>query len=128
MNILDFYLQDLQDLQEKEPIDEIAPVMIGLSAASMGLAAFNVYKQHLTKAARVCKDLPPREKGICMWNWKLKGKQKEYMTLKGSVGKCNKSVKPEGCRLKITKKVEKVGQQIQFIIGRLKELRGQKYE
>lgn len=122
MDYLDFYLQEIQ---EEEPIEEVSPLLAAFSAAGLLMSAYNIYKQYFTRAARACKDLPPREKGVCMWNWKLKGKQKEYMALKQGMAKCGQN---EKCKMKIGAKLQKVAQQVQFITGRVKELRGQKYD
>ena len=125
MHLLDFYLDNIQ---EEQYIEEVSPLLVGLSAASLTVAAFNAYKQYLTKAARTCKNLPPREKGVCMWNFKFQGKKKELQILKGSISKCNKTKDPKQCMLKLKEKAIKISQQVQFIAGRMKELRKQRYE
>ncbi len=117
MKVVDDYLDYLE---------EVAP-MLALSAASMLMTAFNLYKSHLTKAARRCKDLPPREKSICMLNSKVIAKNMQLQMLKSNLPKCGKSRNPDKCKLKFANKMKELAAEIKFLAGRLKELRGQKY-
>lgn len=117
MKVIDDYLEHLE---------EVAP-MLALSAASMLMTAFNLYKSHLTKAARSCKDLPPREKAICMINSKIIAKNMQLQMLKSNLPKCGKSRKPDKCKLKLANKMKQLADEIKFLARRLKELRDQKY-
>jgi len=118
MNILDNYLDDLQ---------EIAPVLIGISAVNTILMAANVYKKHFTKAALRCKDLPDREKAICMLNAKVYAKKIEASTLKFNLTKCSKNKNPEKCKTKIKTKLHSVLSDIKNLSAREKQLKSHKY-
>jgi hypothetical protein len=117
MELLEDYLESIQ---------EIAPLMIAFSAASLSMGAFNIYKQHLTRAARSCKDLPPKEKAICMLRFKLQGKKAQLSSLNGNMPKCNKTKDAELCKQKLLNKARKVGSDIEFLAKRMDELRKQK--
>lgn len=116
--LLDKYLDEIQ---------EVAPIMLAVSAASLSMTAFNLYKQHLTKAARACKDLTPREKSICMLRFKMSGKKLQLAKLKDGMTKCNKSKNPKSCKQSLVNKAKKVGEEIKFLAKRVEELRKQKH-
>jgi len=114
MKIVDKYLDNIQ--QE-------SVTLLAFSAASLFITAYNTYKNYLTKAARKCKDLPPREKAICMLNTKIEAKKVEFQTIKTGSSKC----KDEKCKAKVQKKLLKISNDIKFLSNRFKELRSQKY-
>ena len=117
MELLEDYLESIQ---------EAIPLMLAFTAASLSMTAFNIYKQYLTRAARSCKDLPPKEKGICMLRYKLQGKKAQLSKLNGSMGKCNRGRKPELCKQKLVNKAQKVASDVEFLVKRMDELRKQK--
>jgi len=117
MELLEDYLESVQ---------EALPLMLAFTAASLSMSAFNIYKQYLTRAARSCKDLPPKEKGICMLRYKLQGKKAQLSKLNGSMAQCNKAKKVELCKQKLVNKAQKVGSDIEFLAKRMDELRKQK--
>lgn len=109
-----------------ESVQEAIPLMLAFTAASLSMSAFSIYKQYLTRAARSCKDLPPKEKGICMLRYKLQGKKAQLSKLHANTPKCNKTKKPELCKQKLVNKAQKVGSDIEFLTKRMDELRKQK--
>lgn len=130
MDKLNFYLKKIQEdnLQEIEPAS-MAVITGAFYAASILNLAFNTYKKYFTKAARRCKDLPSKEKALCMLNAKIEGKKAELANIKGGISKCSKVKKePKKCVEKLKKKSQKVLKNIQFLQNRLKELGKQKYK
>lgn len=121
MKLVDNYLDSIQEIL---PV----PVMVAFSAASLSMAAFNLYKQHLTKAARMCRDLPPKEKSVCMLNYKIQGKKLQLAKLKDGLGECAKIKKAAECKENLTKKAKKVDDQIKFLSNRMREVRKQRYQ
>jgi hypothetical protein len=115
--LVDEYLDNIQE----------AIPLVAFSAASLLMTAFNLYKNHLTRATRRCKDLPPREKSICMLNSKILAKNVQLQSLKSNFSKCEKSKSSDECKLKFAKKMKELANEIKFLVGRLKELRTQKY-
>lgn len=121
MKLIDNYLDTIQ---------EVLPIMVAFSAASVSMGAFNLYKQHLTKAARTCRDLPAKEKSVCMLNYKLQGKKIQLAKLKDGLGKCSglEKTKVQKCKENLTKKSKRVDDQIKFLSNRMRQLRRQKYK
>lgn len=117
MNLLEDYLENIQ---------EAIPLMLAFTAASLSMSAFSIYKQYLTRAARSCKDLPTKEKAICMLRYKVQGKKAQLSKLNGSVPKCNKTKDAELCKQKLLNKARKVGSDIEYLAKRMDELRKQK--
>jgi len=116
-DVVDQYLNDLQ---------EVAPLLV-FSAASTLMTAFQLYKKNFTKSARRCKDLPDREKAICMVDSKMRAKNMQLQMLKSNLSKCEKTKDPEKCKLKIASKMKRLANEIKFLSSRLAELRKQKY-
>lgn len=119
MGLIEDYLYQIQEME---------PIMMAISAASLSMGAFNLYKQHLTKAARVCKSLPPKEKSLCMLTHKLRGKQIQHAKLKSNMSKCSKTKDPQKCKKSLLKKTIKVGEEIKFLSKRVQQLAKQKYK
>lgn len=104
------------------------PYVIGaVSIFSAFNMAFNLYKTYFTKAARQCKDLPGKEKAVCMLKAKGKGKEMELNALKQAKQKCMKSKDPKKCAQKFDQKMSKVGGEAGFLKSRLSQLAKQKY-
>jgi hypothetical protein len=122
------YLNKLQG----EPIQELEPVTIAFSAVSVAFGisnmAFRLYKDHFNKAARRCKDLPPREKGVCMIKAKLDGKKVQLGEIKRKSSECSKTRKPTKCREKLTEKIKKISDDVKFLTQRLQQLTQMQYK
>jgi hypothetical protein len=104
------------------------PYVIGaVSIFSAFNMAFNLYKQYFTKAARQCKDLPGKEKAVCMLRAKAQGKQAQLNALKQAKTKCLKSKDPQKCAKKFDEKMSKVGGETGFLKSRMQQLAQQKY-
>ena len=123
MKIVDEYLHNLQEI---EPITTAA-LMAGLSAANLIVGATKLYKQHFTKAARMCSDLSPREKSMCMTRAKMLAKNVELQTLKGSMSKCTKAKDPTKCKERISGKMQKLAGEIKFLANRYEGVKKQQY-
>ena len=118
MNKLDEHLDRIQQ--------EVA-LMIGISAASLLMTAYKTYKDYLTKAARQCSGLPPKEKAICMVRAKMHASNVQLQTVKGSMAKCAKTKDPEKCKIKLGNKVKVLAMRVRENAKRLKELKSQGY-
>ena len=118
---LDEYLNQLQE----EPVT--AAVMLGLSAANIMLGATRVYKAHFTKSARMCKDLGPRERAMCMTKAKMLAKNIQLQTIKGKMGKCLKTKDAQKCKEKLSGKIQKISVEIKFLADRFEEAKKQKF-
>jgi len=119
--IIDNYLDQL---------NEIVPLVaagIIFSAANALIGATNLYKKNFTKAALRCKDLPEREKALCMLRAKTSAKNIQLQALKSNLLKCSKTKNPDKCKEKIATKMQKIVNDIKFLSKRFQELKGQKY-
>lgn len=127
-DIAEKYVEELQG----EPIQEIEPTLIAISATSAAFGitnmALRLYKDYFNKAARKCKDLPPREKGVCMLKAKLDSKKQQLSEIKKKSSDCSKTRKPTKCRLKLSEKIKKLTDEVTFIIQRLQQLTQMQYK
>jgi hypothetical protein len=127
-DIAEQYVNQLQG----EPLEEIEPTMLAISATTAAFSitnmAFRAYKEYFNKAARKCKDLPPREKGICMLKAKLDSKKEQLAEIKRKSSDCSKTNKPTKCRAKLSEKLKKLTSEVQFIIQRLQQLQQMQYK
>ena len=114
----------LNQIQEIEPITMVAAAA---SIFSVFNISFNLYKQYFTKAARKCKDLPGKEKALCMLRAKAKGKEIQLNALKQGKQKCVKTKGPQKCAQKFDQKMSKVGGETGFLKSRMQQLASQKY-
>jgi hypothetical protein len=128
--IVDKYLKTLQE--EKEELQEIEPTLLAISATSAAFGitnmAFRLYKDYFNKAARKCKDLPPREKGVCMVKAKVDAKKEQLAEIKRKAAQCSKTRKPEKCRGKLSDKIKKLTDEVKFLIQRLQQLSQMQYK
>jgi len=104
-----------------------APILAAASIFSAFNMAFQLYKNYFTKAAKQCKDLPGKEKAVCMLRAKSIGKQAELKALKQASAKCMKTKSPEKCKAKFNQKMSKVGGEAGFLKSRMQQLSQQKY-
>jgi len=127
-NIVDQYIKIIQE----EELQEIDPTLLAISATSAAFGitnmAFRAYKDYFNKAARKCKDLPPREKGICMVKAKLDAKKEQLAEIKRKSSECSKTRKPEKCRGKLSEKLKKLSDEVKFLMQRLQQLSQMQYK
>lgn len=127
-DIAEQYVKQLQG----EPLEEIEPTMMAISAVTAAFSitnmAFRAYKEYFNKAARRCKDLPPREKGICMVKAKLDAKKQQLAEIKRKSSDCSKTNKPTKCRGKLSEKIKKLSDEVTFLIQRLQQLSQMQYK
>lgn len=116
----------LNKLQEFEPIS-----MTTLVAASSIFTIFNValqiYKSHLAKSARRCKDLSGKEQALCMLRAKAAAKEVQLKALKKGSERCAKSKNPDKCKQSFNAKMSKVGGEQGYYKSRFSQLSNQKY-
>lgn len=127
-NLFEKYLQKIQE----EELQEIDPTLIAISATSAAFGitnmAFRAYKDYFNKAARKCKNLPPREKGICMVKAKLDAKREQLAEIKRKSSDCSKTRNPEKCRGKLADKIKKLSDEVKFLNQRLQQLSQMEYK
>jgi len=104
-----------------------APVLAAVSVFSAFNMAFQLYKNYFTKAARQCKDLPGKEKALCMLRAKAAGKKAQLNALKQASNKCMKTKNAEKCKQKFQAKLSKVGGDLGALKSRFQQLSQQKY-
>ena len=126
--VLEKYLDNLQE----DNLQEIDPTLLAISAtsAAFGISnmAFRLYKDYFSKAARKCKDLPPREKSLCMLKAKLDAKNEQLSAIKKKSSDCSKTNKPEKCRLKLSDKLKKLTQEVTMLTQRVQQLNQMRYD
>lgn len=105
----------------------LAPVMAAVSIFSAFNMAFQLYKNYLSKAARRCADIPPKEKAICMLKAKSMAKQAQLKALKQASSKCAKAKDPVKCKQKFNAKMSKIGGETGYLKTRMQQLSAQKY-
>lgn len=115
-----------------EYLHEIEPATFTMIAAAASIfsvfnIAFNLYKQHFTKAARQCKDLPGKEKALCMLKAKAAAKEVQLNAIKRGKQKCAKTKDPQKCAQKFDAKMSKIGGETGFLKSRMAQLAKQKY-
>ncbi len=112
-------------------IQEIEPFTLMVAAAAFGFInainlTYQTYSKYLSKNARRCSGLPPREKTVCMMGLKILGKKNQLKQLQTTLQSCPKSKKPEKCRTKVSGKINEVKQDIQSFSKRLPVLKKQR--
>jgi hypothetical protein len=127
-DIVQKYLDNLQE----EALQEIDPTLLALSATGVSFGILNMamrmYKDYFNKAARDCKDLPPREKSICMVKAKLDAKGAQLREIKRKSSECSKTRNPGKCRGKLAEKIRKLTEEVKFLRNRLRYLDQLKYD
>jgi phenylalanyl-tRNA synthetase alpha subunit len=89
--------------------------------------AFTLYKNYFTKAAKRCKDLPGKEKALCMLKAKAAAKEAQLNALKKASQKCMKTKDPKKCKQKFNAKMSKVGGEQGYLKSTMLPLSKQKY-
>lgn len=98
MNKLDDHLNHIQ---------EVTPIMIAISMASLVMGATRLYKNFFTKAARRCSGLSEKESNVCMLHAKINGLEIKIKSLKSSLSKCSKTKNPSKCLESLKNKIKK---------------------
>lgn len=119
--LIDKYLDSLQE------IIPLVAIGIAFSAANALIGATALYKKNFTKAALRCKDLPDREKAICMLQAKMLAKNVQLQALKSNLAKCGKAKDTVKCKQKIVNRMQVISTDVSNIANRFKELKGRKY-
>jgi bis(5'-nucleosidyl)-tetraphosphatase len=103
----------------------VAPHLIKIYFAAMLIKmATDAYKNNFSKAAKACKGYGEGEKKICMLRAQITAKKAGLEKLQGNISHCSKDKNPEGCRVKISTKIQTMQQEIQYLMQRENELRG----
>jgi len=93
-------------------------MMLVLSVSGLLMTAYRLYKDYLTRAARACANLDPKEKRLCMLRFKIDGKRRQLAALRSLLTKCRQTRKPDECVDKLRQKIETCRQQLDYFIER----------
>jgi hypothetical protein len=125
-------VQNYMDKLQEETLQEIDPTLLTISAVSASFTitnmAFRAYKDYFNKAARKCKNLPPREKGVCMLKAKLDAKKEQLSKIKAKSSDCSKTNNPTKCRGKLSEKLKKISDEVKFLTQRMQQLSQMQYK
>jgi hypothetical protein len=125
-------VQKYVDKLHEETLQEIDPTLLTISAISAAFSitnmAFRSYKDYFNKAARKCKNLPPREKGVCMVKAKLDSKKEQLSKIKSKSSDCSKTNNPTKCRGKLSEKLKKISDEVKFLTQRMQQLSQMEYK
>ena len=97
--------------------DMISGLKIGAAAAVAALAIFigrKIYKQYLSKMARVCAKEP--DKDACIRKAKVAALSKQIQAIKSNMDLCNRSKNPAKCKAQVQQQINKKKSQIQKIL------------
>lgn len=105
-------VNDRFELLEVDPASiEAGMIMGGLAGitamlgATVGRAAYKVYRNYLSKAGRACAGRSGEDRQRCIGDFKTRAK---IAALTAAASKCNQAKNPEKCKEKIQKKIEKL--------------------
>ncbi len=103
----------------------MAPSLLKVYFAALLIKmAVDAYKNNFSKAAKACKGYAAEEKRICMLRAQITGKKAGLTKLQTNIDKCSKDKNPEGCRIKVSQKIQKMQQEVGYLMQRETELRG----
>lgn len=97
---------------KKQKLYEVEPVFMYISATSLAMTAYRMYKDYLTKAARHCDSFEGRDKSLCMTKYKLEGLKKRKEKLEEDIRKCAEARDQQKCEESLKKKINKLEQRI----------------
>lgn len=72
------------------------------------MLAYNIYRDNLTKAQRICGNFYGDAKSMCVIQYKLDEAKKLLTKLKSTRTKCTTTKDPSKCMVRMDKKIEKV--------------------
>lgn len=84
---------------------EIGPTLMAISATSLLMSAYRLYKEYLTKAARKCDTFTGRDKTLCMTKYKMEATRAQMEKLRKSLSKCEEAKYPQKCQERIKEKI-----------------------
>lgn len=112
----------LQEIQEDSYLDELGPIALA-GIAQISMAAYKLYKTHLSKIARACKNFTGPENNKCRLSFKIKATQKLGSAFKAIKGKCT----DEPCKIKMNYKIGKQVDKLAKLNMTLKTVKQQNY-
>ena len=87
--------------------------VIGISLSSLIIyIGYRTYKEHLSAAARACKDKIGQEKNKCMQDFKKFANIKRLNLLRKEVSKCSVSKNEEVCKRKVNNEIRRIQSKI----------------
>ena len=101
MITVESYLSYLQSSEEE--VSEIAVASAAITAVHLAMLAGDVYRKHLSKIARACRNFEGMEKTKCTLGLKIKGLGDLIRQLRTAQGKCEDAKCTEKMRLRIEK-------------------------
>jgi len=95
------------DTAKKSSLGKIAVGMsAGAAAALIAFAAAKIYKDYLSKNARMCNGKP--EKSTCMKNLQDKAMRMRIQKLRSGMGSCGKAKNSENCKKSLQSKISRL--------------------
>ena len=83
-----------------------AAVITSIILATLAVSIL-IYKRYLSKGAKACAGRKGVEKGNCLKRFKITGYEQSIKMLRGRIGICSKSKKPNVCKAKLQSKIVK---------------------
>lgn len=109
-------------MKKQNNINEIEPILMVSSTASILFMASKIYNEYLSKMARACKAHVGSAGTICRLNYKRNGSLILIKNLNNGKSKCTKTKNPEKCIAKIQAKITKEKLKIKNYNKQLKTL------
>lgn len=116
-SLIDKALDPVRSAAGSENVSRVMNILtgpIGMGAGAVALAtlvtyaAYKVYKNFFSKAAKACAGKKGAEKDACMQSYKVKAKQAQAKVLMNGMTACKKSKDPAKCKAAIQAKIAKL--------------------
>lgn len=93
-------------MSKKEIKQEVGTAFLAISATSLLMNAYKIYKEYLSKAARQCNTMTGRDKSLCMTKYRLDATKAQMEKLRKDMSKCKEAKYPEKCEDKLKEKIK----------------------
>lgn len=102
--------------------DHGGKILFAAGVVALATAAYYVYKNYLSAAAKACANLKGVRKKRCMLKYKLEGAKKAIKKLQEAFSACSQKNNPQKCEFRIKQQVRKWEERIQRYQRKLSEL------
>lgn len=102
--------------------DHGGKILFAAGVVALATAAYYVYKNYLSAAAKACANLEGVRKKRCMLKYKLEGAKKAIKKLQEAFSACSQKNNPQKCEFRIKQQVRKWEERIQRYQRKLVEL------
>jgi hypothetical protein len=87
-------------------------ISAGIVISLVALAAYRIYKYHISQAGKSCKRFTGPERNNCIRKFKLEGSKKQLDALRAGHSSCGNTSNPEKCKIILSKKIRKIEERI----------------